>query len=213
MKNLFVKIIASVLFFYNAEKRKNFRKRYSLNAMYCAKLRKQKILGDNSYISASSTVADRHSRIGKYCSIGKNVFIGTTTHPTDFLTTSPIPYTDITSLTQGVSVPKEKQIKFEPKTPVFIGNDVWIGVNVVIMDGIKIGDGAIIGAGAVVTKDIPPYAIAVGVPAKVLKYRFSPEIIERLLKTSWWDRPHNVVKELPFSDVEKCLEILENTAS
>ena len=73
----------------------------------------------------------------------------------------------------------------------------------------QIGDGAVIGSGAVVTKNIPPYAVAVGVPAKVIKYRFPEETIQRLLKTRWWDQPEDVIKSLPMDNVEECLQILE----
>ena len=116
---------------------------------------------------------------------------------------------DISHLTAGMVIPERDRISFDTQKPVFIGNDVWIGLNVVVMDGVSIGDGAVIGAGAVVTKDIPPYAIAVGVPAKVIKYRFSEDIIHRLLKTRWYDQPDEVIKKLPFDNIEKCLEILE----
>ena len=76
-----------------------------------------------------------------------------------------------------------------------IGNDVWIGNNVIIKYGVKIGDGAILGAGAVVTKDVEPYSIVGGVPAKVIKYRFSPDEIKFLLAFKWWDKDLNWLKE------------------
>ena len=75
-----------------------------------------------------------------------------------------------------------------------IGNDVWIGRNVIITNGASIGNGAIIGAGSVVTKDIPDYAIAVGNPARVIRYRFTPEQIEQLNKIKWWDWPVEKIK-------------------
>lgn len=77
------------------------------------------------------------------------------------------------------------------------------------MDGVSIGDGAVIGAGAVVTKDIPPYAIAVGVPARVIKYRFDEKTVARLLKTRWWDRSPEVIAQLPQGDVPAALDLLE----
>jgi len=96
---------------------------------------------------------------------------------------------------------------------IIVGNDVWIGLNVVIMDGVTIGDGAIIGAGAVVTKNIEPYAIVGGVPAKLIKKRFNDKIIKRLLKCKWWNFSEDVVKTLSpilFSrNVEEFLDILE----
>lgn len=204
------KLLASILYFYSKKKRKAFRTKHSEVSANCAKLREKGIIGENTYLTAGCSVADSRSRIGKFCSIAKNVSIGTTTHPTNFLTTSPIPYMDISNITGGISIPKENRAEFEFKKPVTIGNDVWIGLNAVIMDGVTIGDGAIIGAGAIVTKDIPPYAIALGIPAKVVKYRFPAETVERLLRTRWWDQPDDVIKALPFQDVEACLKILES---
>lgn len=81
------------------------------------------------------------------------------------------------------------------KGPVIIGNDVWVGAGAIILSGVKIGSGAIIGAGAVVVKDVPPYAIAAGNPARVVKYRFSQDQIEKLLKISWWDWEESKIKE------------------
>ena len=69
-----------------------------------------------------------------------------------------------------------------------IGNDVWIGLNATILDGVTIGDGAIVAAGAVVTKDVPPYAVVAGVPAKIIKYRFTESQIDFLLKFRWWEK-------------------------
>ena len=213
MNKSLVKILAFILYFYSPEKRKAFRTKHNPVSANCAKLRAKGIIGENTYLAAGCSVVDRRSRIGKFCSIAKNVSIGTTAHPTNFLTTSPIPYMDISNITGGLSIPKDRRISFQHKKPVMIGNDVWIGLNAVIMDGVTIGDGAIIGAGAIVTKDISPYAIALGVPAKVIKYRFPEETIQRLLKTRWWDQPDSVIRDLPFQDVEACLTILEEMNS
>lgn len=82
---------------------------------------------------------------------------------------------------------------------IFIGNDVWLGKGVTVLSGVKIGDGAIIGAGAIVSKDIPPYAVAVGNPIRIIKYRFTPDKIEKLLKIKWWDLPIEKINYLiPF---------------
>ena len=205
-----VKIFSAILYPFNKEQRKHFREKYSERAIQNRKLRKKGILGANSYMGTGCSVADKKSRIGKYCSIANNVVIGTTMHPVHFLSTHPFSYQDIGHFTDGITLPADKKLKYDNKKTVIIGNDVWIGLNAVIMDGVTIGDGAVIGSGAIVTKDIPPYGIAVGVPAKVIKYRFPEEMIPRLLAVRWWDLPEDVIQTLPFDNVEKCLEILES---
>ena len=80
------------------------------------------------------------------------------------------------------------------KGPIIVGNDVWIGFRSIILSGVTIGDGAVIYAGSVVTKDIPPYAIVAGVPAKIIRYRFDAKTIERLARVAWWDWPDEVIK-------------------
>lgn len=122
-------------------------------------------------------------KIGKFCSIGRECLIGLPFHPVHNISTSPI-------FISNSNVFKLKMVKkevFEEYKNVVIGNDVWIGSKVIVQGGVKIGNGAIIGAGAIVTKDIPDYAIAVGVPAKVIKYRFESDMIEKLNNICWWD--------------------------
>lgn len=99
----------------------------------------------------------------------------------------------------------------ENKKEVIIGNDVWIGQSVLIKPGVVIGDGAIIGAGAVVTKNVAPYAIVVGVPAQIIKYRFSDEQIKKLLNIKWWDKDKEWIEEKAylFSDVDAFLLEME----
>ena len=94
---------------------------------------------------------------------------------------------------------------------VEIGNDVWIGSHVLILDGVTIGDGAVVAAGAVVTKDVEPYAIYGGVPAKLIKYRFPPKTIEMLLKMKWWDKEEKWIREHTedFEDVERFTRLYE----
>ncbi len=139
------------------------------------------VLDDYSYIARNSNATN--VRIGKFCSIGPNFCCGLGLHPTDGISTAPMFYS--VAKQNGVSLVNE--VVYEEQKQTIIGNDVFIGANVTIVDGVKIGDGAVIGAGAVVVKDIPPYAVAVGVPAKVIKYRFDEQIIKRLIEMQWWN--------------------------
>ena len=139
-------------------------------------------LGDYSYISKNASI--NNCEIGKFCSIGPNFCCGLGIHPTDGISTSPMFYS--TARQNGMTLCEENKTAESMKT--FIGNDVFIGANVTVLDGVRIGDGAVIGAGAVVTKDIPPYAVAVGVPAEVKRYRFDEKTIAELLESRWWDK-------------------------
>ena len=150
-------------------------------------------LGDYSYISRNATVS--HCSIGKFCSIGPNFCCGLGIHPTDGISTSPMFYS--TAGQNGISLCKENKIEEFKQT--VIGNDVFIGANVTVLDGVTVGDGAVIGAGAVVTKDIPPYAIAAGVPAKVVRYRFDDETIAKLLEKKWWNGDEEELKKVESS--------------
>ena len=103
----------------------------------------------------------------------------------------------------------DKLVPWRTTRPVIIGNDVWIGRNAIIMDGVEIGSGAVVASGAIVTKDVPPYAIVGGVPAKVIRYRFDEQTIERLIESRWWDYPDEFIEnELKFDDIEQCLSVL-----
>ena len=151
---------------------------------------KHSSIGDYSYISANCDITN--TSIGRFCSIADNCRIGTASHTLNNISTSPI-----FTLKQNATgyVWTEESIDHSNDTKqVNIGNDVWIATRVIIKDGVTIGDGAVIGAGAVVVKDIPPYAVVGGVPAKVIKYRFSQPIIDKLLQLQWWNASDEKLK-------------------
>ncbi len=147
-------------------------------------------VGDGTYISANGKIS--MTAIKKYCSIGPDLCCGWGVHPLDGVSTSPMFYS--TGKQNGRTLVSNN--KFEERKQISIGNDVFIGRNVIILDGITIGDGAVIGAGAVVSKNIPPYAIAVGTPIKIVKYRFTPEVIEQLLDLQWWDKDEKALQKV-----------------
>lgn len=125
----------------------------------------------------------RNCKIGSFCSVAENVKIGFGNHPINRISTSPVFYTSRNIF--GKSFCVDESVKEFHET--FIGNDVLIGANVFIKDGINIGDGAIVGAGSVVTKDVDPYEVVGGNPARHLKYRFNETLRKKIISLQWWD--------------------------
>lgn len=159
-------------------------------------------IGDYTYIARNSVIS--FTKIGKFCSIGPNFVCGYGIHPTNGISTAPMFYSS--KKQNGVTFSSKDKI-IERK-PILIGNDVFIGANVTVLDGVTIGDGAIIGAGAVVSKDIPPYAVAIGCPIVIKRYRMSESQIESMLRIKWWDWPQSKLKEIEemFFDIEKFIK-------
>lgn len=152
-------------------------------------------IGRYSYIGNNTILPN--CVIGSFCSIGDSVNVVTATHPSHtFVSTSPLFFSTLGQCNDTLV----SQAKFDESLQIdgraaIIGNDVWIGRNVLIKGGIRINDGAIVAMGAVVTKDVPPYAIVGGVPAKIIGYRFSEDEIEFLLKSRWWDKEITWIRE------------------
>ena len=168
-------------------------------------------IGGYTYIR--SGIIKSCNNIGNYCSIGPNIRIGENNHPLDWLSTS------------GITYGKSRFMFYEPfkknhqvhedckvnrksmtstKGPVLIEHDVWIGSDCKIMRGVTIGTGAVIAAGAVVTKNVEPYAIVAGIPAKVIKYRFEKDIIDELIELKWWN--YDITSTgINFSDIRNSI--------
>lgn len=144
---------------------------------------------DYSYIGPNTRLIFAH--VGKYCSIGGDCKIGMGTHSLNYASSSSI----FTSSKNGTGHIWTKNSSFDEHENVIIGHDVWIGQNVLVIGGVKIGTGAVIGAGAVVTKDVEPYSIVGGVPAKVIRKRFSESVIKELLESEWWQLDDDILKK------------------
>lgn len=166
-------------------------------------------MGFGSYMGEHCEIS---AVIGRYCSIGRNVRTVQGFHPTsEWVSTHPAFYSR--EKQAGFSYVKQRkydEVRYadkENKLAVRIENDIWIGDNVTILAGVSIGDGAIIATGAVVTKDVEPYAIVGGVPSKVIKYRFSEDIISKLLDAKWWNESEEWIKNHVdnFKNAEKFL--------
>jgi acetyltransferase-like isoleucine patch superfamily enzyme len=145
-------------------------------------------IGVGSYVGGHTHIA-QYTYIGSYCSIANLCTIGARPHDLKRLTTYPF------AVINGHET--------------VIGHDVWIGSNSVVLAGLNIGTGSVIGAGSVVTKNVPPYSIVVGNPARVLKYRFPKDLIDKFLKSKWWELPEEKIRSLPLDDPRECIKKVE----
>lgn len=162
------------------------------------------------YFGMNESCFIARATIGAFCAIGARTSINPFNHPINWLSTNEFQYHP----NSFDWVPEYREIERLSRTPdmfqhVTVGNDVWTGHNVNVMAGVSVGDGAVIAAGAVVTRDVPPYAIVAGVPGSVKRLRFPEKTVERLLKVKWWDLELSDLSGLPFRDVERCLDLIE----
>lgn len=165
---------------------------------YLTELKKGVFIGKNTYIGYCNF-------IGRYTSISSDVKIGLIAHPTDFISTSPVFYAKRRGWVKNNLFHEDK------KGFTKIGNDVLISANTMVLAGVNIGNGAIIGAGSFVNKDVPPYAIVAGIPAKIIRSRFNEEQITILQNTQWWNlSKEELLKfENDFSNIDGFIEILK----
>jgi hypothetical protein len=144
-------------------------------------------MGDYSYVVNDGEVA--YAAIGKFCSIASHVRLNPGNHPMWRASQSHFTYR-ASAYWPGQEEDEAEVFDWRRSTPVALGHDVWIGYGAVVLPGRGVGTGAVVGAGAVVTRDVPPYAVAVGNPARVVRPRFAPPVAERLLALAWWDWDH-----------------------
>lgn len=159
------------------------------------------IMGRHSFCGYDCEIY--HCHIGSFCSIGNYVRIGGSRHPYEWVSTSPVFYAGRDSVKKKYSeFGREK----EPET--YIGNDVWIGEGAYIKAGVTIGDGAVIGMGSVVTKNVAPYTICAGNPARLIRYRFAEPICKELQKIRWWELDEAALEKLSvyIQEPEKFIE-------
>ena len=146
--------------------------------------------GDYAYVANDSDIM--HTEVGPFCSIAAQVRINPGNHPLQRVALNHFTYR---SSAYGLGEDDAAFFAWRREHKVVLGPDVWIGHGAVILPGVTIGTGAAIGAGAVVSKDVPDFAIVVGVPGRVLRYRFTPEVIAALHRIAWWNWPHERLGE------------------
>ncbi|WP_200413847.1 CatB-related O-acetyltransferase [Arcobacter sp. FWKO B] len=163
----------------------------------------ESVIGNFSYTSENCQIIN--SMIKNFVNIASYVRINPSQHPMHWASQHHIQYRKEMF---GVGIDDESFFEWRRERKVIIGNDVWLGHNVVVMGNVTIGDGAVIGSSSVVTKDIPPFAIAVGNPAKVIRYRFDESTIQSLQKIAWWDWSYEQIK-IAIDDFKNVDEFIE----
>jgi virginiamycin A acetyltransferase len=183
---------------------------------YCHVLKGHVLPARMGAFSYSHSMLLPNLRMGRYCSIGGDVEFVQSEHPVDWASTSPFSYSlrglqgfvDYLQLDMKVTAFPLHPDEFLTD-PVELGNDVWVGQGAMFSGGVKVGDGAVVAARALVTRDVPPYAIVGGSPAKVIRMRFPDEIVRRLLDLQWWRFGPDVLQPLDVRDAEGFAQRLE----
>lgn len=178
-------------------------------------------IGAFSYLGAGHSYFHHVERIGRFCAFGPDIIMGDSEHPTGALTPHPMFGWRFENWSEELLEDQEfihslrkKLIGMIKKTEkIVIGNDVWIGRGAVISRGVRVGDGAIIASKSVVTKDVPPYTIVGGVPAKPIRQRFSDHVVEKLLELKWWEYGPAILKNVDITDIDHTIYEIERRIS
>ncbi|MET0986975.1 MAG: CatB-related O-acetyltransferase [Steroidobacteraceae bacterium] len=174
-------------------------------------------LGAFTYINGQGKDSFYDCRIGRFCSIAEGVVAGAYEHPMQWLSSHPFLFTgpEREGIFYGfaeyarLATDRSRVAEINPAQTI-LGHDVWVGAGAFIKRGVTIGDGAIVAANSVVTRDVPPYAIVGGVPAKILRYRFPETTVERLLQLKWWNYDLAPIKDvIDLRDIDRALDGLE----
>lgn len=149
------------------------------------------VIGKYSYVGPGTRL--ENVRVGAFCSISWDCMVGLQSHPLHYVSTSPIFYeakngTGTSWLDRDAKIVADKEM-------TVIGNDVWIGARAIILEGVKVGHGAVVGAGAIVTKNVPNHAIVVGVPARIVGYRFDEHTSNSIVSSAWWDWADDKIRQ------------------
>lgn len=180
-----------------------------------SKLFHDTFLGAFTYLSGGLFY---HTHAGRYCSFAYGLHVGQGNHPMEWLSTHPFQYQNLVFSVGDEFADREiyeadaaeaDNSRVPKPGRTLIGNDVWVGQGAYIGNGVTVGDGAVIGARSVVVKDVPPYAIVVGTPARIVRYRFSPELVDRLLRVRWWRFAPWQIRSANFADPTEALDRIE----
>ena len=160
-------------------------------------------IGKYTYVGPSTRIGFL-TTVGNYCSIARDVEVAPVNHPTNFLSTHPFQY-NAKHFTKHPGYTDHSRIKGLSAKPTVLEHDVWIGAGAMICQGVRVGTGAVVAGAAVVTKDVPPYAVVAGVPAKIIKFRFAEDTISKLISSAWWEINPSDMDGIDFSDVDAAL--------